>query len=302
LALILKAVALTYLRAWFSLTASSWLLRLLFSRLKPSANDAHAIAYATSLAAVLGLISGIAVAWLVATGRIVMETTYYLFLMHDLSRTIMFLGTAGFLYALVLLIRLWLRGRGKRVFLGRASDSVETYHGLPVIYSETVTAPSLRGVWDAAILLPAGLKDGLPREDLEVILQHELMHHRRRDNFWISLLEALSAVTLNLGAITLLLKRYRRSAELAVDARILQSVPLERYISLLVAYSQENTPANGMDEATRLRLQALLDRKPVAASLRLAVSLLLAAAPTAFIVALMLWRDFRCFFPCFLGY
>jgi len=71
---------------------------------------------------------------------------------------------------------------------------------------------------------------------------------------------------------------------------------------LLVAYSQENTPANGMDEATRLRLQALLDRKPVAASLRLAVSLLLAAAPTAFIVALMLWRDFRCFFPCFLGY
>ena len=301
MALILKATALTYLLVWFSLTAASWLLLFYFSRLKPSAGDARALSCAVSLAAFFGLLSGAAVTWLVATGRIVMETNYYLFLMYGLSRTIMFLGTAGFLYALVLLLQLWLRGRGKRVYVNRASE-VEMYHGLPVIYSSAATAPSLRGVWDAAILLPARLRDSVSPEDLEVILRHELAHHRRRDNLWISLMDAFAAVTLNMGALPRLLRRYRLSAELAVDARILQSIPAERYVNLLVACGEEASAGSAMGESTRLRLEAVVRPSRSPSGLRLAVSLLLAAVPAVSMTVLMFWRDFRCFFPCFLGY
>jgi len=57
-----------------------------------------------------------------------------------------------------------------------------------------------------------------------------------------------------------------------------------------------------MGESTRLRLEAVVRLSRSPSGLRLAVSLLLAAVPAVSMTVLMFWRDFRCFFPCFLGY
>ena len=116
MALTLKILALTYLLTWFSLFSTGWLLRLLLSRLKPSPIDSGAIAVSMATSGLLGLVAGIGVSWAVVTGRLVMETGYFTFLMYELSRAVMFLGTAGFLYSLILLFRLWLRGRGKSAY------------------------------------------------------------------------------------------------------------------------------------------------------------------------------------------
>lgn len=76
----------------------------------------------------------------------------------------------------------------------------------------------------------------------------------------------------------------------------------QRYISLLLACDENNGHSAGMDEATRLRLGALLHPARSRPALRLAAALLLAALPASCIIMLMFWRVFRCFFPCFLGY
>jgi len=98
LALTLKILALTYLLTWFSLFSTGWLLRLLLSRLKPSSTDASVIAFSMITAGLLGFTTGVGVSWAVVTGGLVMETDYYTFLMYELSRGVMFLGIAGFLY------------------------------------------------------------------------------------------------------------------------------------------------------------------------------------------------------------
>lgn len=76
----------------------------------------------------------------------------------------------------------------------------------------------------------------------------------------------------------------------------------QRYISLLLACDENNGHSAGMDETTRLRLDALLHSSRSRSSLHLAAAPLLSATPTIGLALLMFWRDFRCFFPCFLGY
>lgn len=302
MALTLKILALTYLLTWFSLFPAGLLLRLLLSRLKPSLTDASVIAFSMVTAGLLGFAVGIGVSWAVVTGRLVMETGYYTFLMYELSRGVMFLGIAGFLYSLVLLLRLWLRGRGKSAYKGEAS-STEGYRGVTVYYTDRVEVPSLRGIWTPVILFPRKLAASLPREDIELMLSHEVLHHQRADNLKLVILEALGALALNLGGIAKLAARYRLSAEMAVDAELLSVAEPSRYVSCLL-HCESLDSANGtLNEHTRVRLQAVVDRRPGANAITgLVLPLAAATIPTVAVLSLLAIQAFRCFFPCFLGY
>ena len=302
MALTLKILALTYLLTWFSLFSTGWLLRLLLSRFKPSSMDAKAIAFSMFTSGLLGFAAGIGVSWAVVTGRLIMETPYYTFLMYELSRAVMFLGIAGFLYSLVLLLRLWLRGRGESAYKNEA-HSVEEYRGLTVYYTGQVDVPSLRGIWTPVILFPRKLAEHLPREDIELMLEHEVLHHRRSDNLKLVILEALGALALNLGGMAKLITRYRLSAELVVDTEMLTSADPSRYVSCLLQCEDSAVSGRAMDERTRLRLQAIVDGAPVIKTLYgQALPLVAAVLPIAAVLSLFSLQAFRCFFPCFLGY
>ena len=302
MALTLKILALTYLLTWFSLFSTGWLLRLLLSRLKPSPIDSGAIAASMAVSGLLGLAAGIGVSWAVVTGRLAMETGYFTFLMYELSRAVMFLGTAGFLYSLILLFRLWLRGRGKQAYENQAGRA-EEYRGVLVYYTDRVEVPGLRGIWTPVILFPRKLAKRLPREDIELMLEHEVLHHRRSDNLKLVILEALGAFALNLAGAAKLIARYRLSAELAIDASLVSTVPASRYIACLLHRGDLESVETSLDEYTRVRLQAIVDGVPAAgAALRTVLSLAAAITPMVVVLSLLAIQAFRCFFPCFLGY
>lgn|GEM_PF-2966398 len=302
MALTLKILALTYLLTWFSLFSTGWLLRLLLSRLKPSSMDAKAITLSMFTAGMLGFATGIGVSWAVVTGRLVMETPYYTVLMYELSRTVMFLGIAGFLYSVILLLRLWLRGRGKAFFRNDAGIS-EVYKGITVYHTGQTAAPSLRGIWTPVVLFPQGLAARLPREDMELMLEHELLHHRCAHNLKMVILEALGTLALNLGGIAKLTTRYRLSAEMVVDAEMLAVAEPSRYVSCLLQCESVDCANGTLDEHTLVRLQTVMDRKSGANTmLGLVLPLVVAILPTAVVLSLLVVQAFRCFFPCFLGY
>lgn len=150
---------------------------------------------------------------LAAAGRAIAATSVTPLVLGDVARVLLrFNATpvvtqppspAGFpvlvtiwLAGSIISLGLWLRHALDRVQPLRVADEREAHALQRAVTGMRVTgrvdlrivtnfhAPGVRGVWRSCLILPQDLADNLEPSELEAILAHELVHLRRRDNFW----------------------------------------------------------------------------------------------------------------------
>ncbi|HWE92356.1 MAG TPA: M56 family metallopeptidase [Tepidisphaeraceae bacterium] len=142
--------------------------------------------------------------------------------------------------ALILLMHvLWATGRLARIIRRlpevRDSDLAELVHecasrlGLRqcprVLEAPEGTGPALAGVLRPRLLLPAAALRGLGRNELRLVVLHELVHLRRGDLALNWLLAMLQAFHWFNPAVWFAFARLRADRELACDERVLSSSP-----------------------------------------------------------------------------
>ena len=86
-----------------------------------------------------------------------------------------------------------------------------------------ITSPALAGMFRPTLLMPAGLVEDMPRDELRFILLHELAHVKKHDIAMNWLLIALSALHWFNPLIWFAFARLRADRELARDAMVLQA-------------------------------------------------------------------------------
>jgi beta-lactamase regulating signal transducer with metallopeptidase domain len=102
--------------------------------------------------------------------------------------------------------------------------------------SDRVAAPILVGIVRPMILLPAAALTGLPSEQIEMILLHELAHIRRWDNFVNLLQRLVEAVLFFHPAVWWLSNRVRLEREHCCDAVVLAHIGSPQSYAELLAH------------------------------------------------------------------
>jgi beta-lactamase regulating signal transducer with metallopeptidase domain len=85
-----------------------------------------------------------------------------------------------------LLLRWWVRWRQIRGIV-RVARPTRIAAPVPVLASATLLEPGVIGIFRPVLLLPAEITGRLSAKELDAILEHELCHIRRRDNFWAAI-------------------------------------------------------------------------------------------------------------------
>lgn len=129
---------------------------------------------------------------------------------------------------------------------------------IPVLESEHVHTPALAGLFRPCILLPCGMAAQLSRPQLDLVLDHELAHLRRRDHWAHAAWSVLQAVHWFNPFVYFAFSRYRLECELACDQAVLvrQSEPASQalYGQMLLNLATGTSPvpaAVGMAEGRR---------------------------------------------------
>jgi beta-lactamase regulating signal transducer with metallopeptidase domain len=89
--------------------------------------------------------------------------------------------------------------------------------------SDEVISPLAMGVWRATVILPISAVLGLPREELEAVMAHELGHIRRWDYMWNLLQTAVESVLFFHPAVWWLSRTVRDRREVCCDEIAVQS-------------------------------------------------------------------------------
>jgi beta-lactamase regulating signal transducer with metallopeptidase domain len=99
----------------------------------------------------------------------------------------------------------------------RISDQVRAGRQVTLRVSSEVISPFAMGVWRATVILPVSTVLGLPMEELEAVLAHELGHVRRWDCVWNLLQIAVESVLFFHPSVWWLSRTVRERREVCCD-------------------------------------------------------------------------------------
>ena len=118
--------------------------------------------------------------------------------------------------------------------------------------SSELISPLAMGVWRATVILPVSTVMGLPMEELEAVLAHELGHIRRWDYLWNLLQTAIESVLFFHPSVWSLSRAVRERREICCDEIAVQSCARAAvYARALLRLEEQRT--------TQLRLAMALD-------------------------------------------
>lgn len=152
--------------------------------------------------------------------------------------------------------------------LGRMQQQMGIRRPVGLLETRRIHGPMVVGVLKQVILLPAGLLSGLPPEQIEAILAHELAHVRRHDylaNLLLSLIEVLLFFNPLMWWIS---RKARAEREHACDDLALEmtgdALALARSLALLEGSRLNGAPLamafSGREGSTLSRVRRLLQR------------------------------------------
>jgi hypothetical protein len=110
----------------------------------------------------------------------------------------------------------------ERGFL-RICEQVQVGRRVVLRVSDEVISPLAMGVWRATVILPVSAVLGLPREELEAVMAHELGHIRRWDYMWNLLQTAVESVLFFHPAVWWLSRTVRERREVCCDEIVVRS-------------------------------------------------------------------------------
>jgi beta-lactamase regulating signal transducer with metallopeptidase domain len=99
----------------------------------------------------------------------------------------------------------------------RICKQVHVGRGVVLRVSNEVISPLAMGVWKVTVILPVSAVLGLPREELEAVMAHELGHIRRWDYLWNLLQMVLESVLFFHPAVWWLSRTVRERREVCCD-------------------------------------------------------------------------------------
>jgi beta-lactamase regulating signal transducer with metallopeptidase domain len=105
----------------------------------------------------------------------------------------------------------------------RICDRVQVGQRVALRVSSEVISPLAMGVWRATVILPVSTVLGLPMEELEAVLAHELGHIRRWDYLWNLLQTAVESVLFFHPSVWSLSRAVRERREICCDEIAVQS-------------------------------------------------------------------------------
>ena len=305
---LIKALSMAYLLACAGLTLAAVVWSVLRPRLAPQ--QRADLGYYASVG---GLLANVVVASLIWAGvvsqHIRMTTGYFHELMHGgWSLAIAGGGLAVLAASLALAWGDWQRGRAhQRETRRRALGERDV---LSVVESPAVATAGLVGVLRPELWVNPQYWAGLSDAQQALLLHHEKLHLKRRDNLHKLVLCWLAALCGVLPWLRRWTAMYELDCELAVDAACRRELNEGEYCALVAEAAQFSLPrpalgvASGISEAAlRTRLQALLSepRKSVRwlAGAVLAGVLLASMLPG---LVLLQTATLRCLLACYLGY
>ncbi|MBP9874418.1 MAG: M48 family metalloprotease [Haliscomenobacter sp.] len=155
--------------------------------------------------------------------------------------------------------------------LQRLAERIRVSAPVALFESALVQAPLVIGHFKPVILVPLGLLSGLPPEQVEAILAHELAHIRRRDylvNFLLSILETLFFFN---PAIWWISAGIRREREYCCDEMAVSACSSALVYARALASLQERRPftpvfamaAAGKRKELLTRVQRVLLQQPI---------------------------------------
>jgi beta-lactamase regulating signal transducer with metallopeptidase domain len=105
----------------------------------------------------------------------------------------------------------------------RICNQVQVGRQVALRISSEVISPLAMGVWRATVILPVSTVLGLPMEELEAVLAHELGHIRRWDYVWNLLQTAVESVLFFHPSVWSLSRAVRERREICCDEIAVQS-------------------------------------------------------------------------------
>jgi beta-lactamase regulating signal transducer with metallopeptidase domain len=146
-----------------------------------------------------------------------------------------------------------------QALLGGARPSpVGSFGGFPVVESEGAEGPLAVGLIERLIVVPPLFEYRYSAAEQELALQHELIHHRRRDIAWNSLALFVLALMWFNPVAYFAFRAFRADQELACDAAVLRRRPSSRsdYANALVKSASKPgelaaCPLNSADQLKR---------------------------------------------------
>jgi beta-lactamase regulating signal transducer with metallopeptidase domain len=99
----------------------------------------------------------------------------------------------------------------------RISEQVHAGRKVALRISDYVISPLAMGVWRATVILPMSAVMGMPREELEAVMAHELGHIRRWDYVWNLMQTAVESVLFFHPAVWWLSSTVRERREVCCD-------------------------------------------------------------------------------------
>jgi beta-lactamase regulating signal transducer with metallopeptidase domain len=99
----------------------------------------------------------------------------------------------------------------------RISEQVHAGRKVALRISDYVISPLAMGVWRATVILPMSAVMGMPREELEAVMAHELGHIRRWDYVWNLMQTAVESVLFFHPAVWWLSNTVREQREVCCD-------------------------------------------------------------------------------------
>ena len=105
----------------------------------------------------------------------------------------------------------------------RICNQLQVGQGVALRVSSEVISPLAMGVWRATVILPVSTVLGLPIEELEAVLAHELGHIRRWDYLWNLLQTSIESVLFFHPSVWSLSRAVRERREICCDEIAVQS-------------------------------------------------------------------------------
>lgn len=151
---------------------------------------------------------------------------------------LMFVWISGFLVAS---LRLGIAAKGISNWRKRSSP-VDCMDGIEIRRLPGLKGPVAAGVFRAVVFVPEGWNDW-SHETRQIILNHEMNHHRRHDPLWRWIAEIACAVNGCNPLVLWMARRLTLQCELACDAMVLKNgVPSSAYARLLCDFAEDRVP------------------------------------------------------------
>ena len=108
--------------------------------------------------------------------------------------------------------------------------------------SDEVISPLAMGVWQVTVILPVSAVLGLPQEELEAVMAHELGHIRRWDYLWNLMQMAVESVLFFHPVVWWLSRTVRERREVCCDEIAVRSCAgAEVYARALLRLEEQRT-------------------------------------------------------------